>query len=721
MSRLNDLLRQVANKDPQLAKDLQRETDALAERRAFGLNFERHTPEAVELPGRPVRKNDKVRILPDRGQTPKKENERLFLVVKAYSEDGERRADVVAVDDPDDERSVAVEDLVVVAEFRDPIYPGLVSTGKVERGGDKPFHTVINAENYHALQALLYTHRGQVDAIYIDPPYNSGARDWKYNNDYVEKEDHYRHSKWLAMLERRLLLAKELLNPADSVLIATIDEKEYLRLGLLLEQVFPESKSQMVSVLINPKGVARGQEFYRVDEYIFFVYVGAAAVRKTSDPMILTGKREDESLELAEAVKKVRWGNLLRSGTDARRVDRKHQFYPIFVNRADGSVHSVGDALLPLTANRETVEPPEGTIAIWPIRKDGSEGRWMVGSDTLRGLLRTGYAYPGRFNGSERVSFSYVTENVFKQIAAGVVAEIGRDSNGVVQLEYSEDSVAPDNPKTMWNKSSHSASEYGTTLLREILPSRKFPYPKSLYAVEDSLRFFVSDKPNALVLDFFAGSGTTAHAVMRLNRQDGGCRRSISVTNNEVSADEQASLREKGIRPGDPAWEEWGICDYITKPRIQAAVLGVTPAGDPIKGNYKFIDESPMAQGLDENVEFFTLTYESALRVSSHREFPRIAPFLWLRAGSRGRRIGDISTGWDVADTYGVIANLDQSEQFIKAVNAQEGLTHAFIVTDEDRLFEAMVRQLPEHIEPVRLYSSYLRNFEIEAGRAAAR
>lgn len=719
MSRLNDLIRQVANKDPQLAKDIRRETDALADRRAFGLNFERHTPETVELPGRPVRKNDKVRILPDRGQTPKKENERLFLVAKIYSEDGERRADVVAVDDPADERSVRVEDLVVVAEFRDPIYPGLVSTGKVERGGDKPFHTVINAENYHALQALLYTHRGQVDAIYIDPPYNSGARDWKYNNDYVEKEDHYRHSKWLAMLERRLLLAKELLNPADSVLIATIDEKEYLRLGLLLEQVFPESKSQMVSVLINPKGVARGQEFYRVDEYIFFVYVGAAAVRKTSDPMILTGKREDESLELAEAVKKVRWGNLLRSGTDARRVDRKHQFYPIFVNRADGSVHSVGDALLPLTANRETVEPPEGTIAIWPIRKDGSEGRWMVGSDTLRGLLRTGYAYPGRFNGSERVSFSYVTENVFKQIAAGVVAEIGRDSNGVVQLEYSEDSVAPDNPKTMWNKSSHSASEYGTTLLREILPSRKFPYPKSLYAVEDSLRFFVSDKPNALVLDFFAGSGTTAHAVMRLNRQDGGCRRSISVTNNEVSADEQASLREKGIRPGDPAWEEWGICDYITKPRIQAAVLGVTPAGDPIKGNYKFIDESPMAQGLDENVEFFTLTYESAMRVSSHREFPKIAPFLWLRAGSRGRRIEDISSGWDVAEAYGVIGNLDLSEQFLKAVNAQEGLTHAFVVTDDDRLFEAMVRQLPDHVEPVRLYSSYLRNFEIEAGRAA--
>ena len=100
--------------------------------------------------------------------------------------------------------SVAVEDLAIVAEFRDYIYPGLVSTGKVERGEDKPFHTVINGENFHVLEALTFTHRGKIDAVYIDPPYNTGAKDWKYNNDYVESEDLYRHSKWLAFMERRL-------------------------------------------------------------------------------------------------------------------------------------------------------------------------------------------------------------------------------------------------------------------------------------------------------------------------------------------------------------------------------------------------------------------------------------------------------------------------------------------------------------------------------------
>lgn len=118
-------------------------------------------------------------------------------------------------------------------------------------------------------------------------------------------------------------------------------------------------------------------------------------------------------------------------------------------------------------------------------------------------------------------------------------------------------------------------------------PGHRFPFPKSLYAVEDALRFFVLDKPNAVVLDFFAGSGTTAHAVMRLNRQDGGRRRSIMVTNNEVSDEEARALRGQGYRPGDPEWEALGICEYITKPRIQAAITGQTPSGTPITGDYK--------------------------------------------------------------------------------------------------------------------------------------
>jgi len=254
--------------------------------------------------------------------------------------------------------------------------------------------------------------------------------------------------------------------------------------------------------------------------------------------------------------------------------------------------------------------------------------------------------------------------------------------------------------------------------LPALLPGRNFPYPKSLYAVEDALALVVEGNPDAVILEFFSGSGTTAHAVMRLNKQDGGRRQSISVTNNEVSADEQRTLRERGLRPGDPDWEVHGVCDYITKPRIQAAITGKTPEGEPIKGDYKFTDEFPTADGFEENVEFFTLTYESPLRVASNRDFGRIAPLLWLRAGAQGRRIEELSKGWDVAEAYGVLANLDRMDEFVGALEMAADATMAFIVTDEDRLFESVARELPDTVEPVRLYEAYLRNFEIEAGRS---
>ena len=144
----------------------------------------------------------------------------------------------------------------------------------------------------------------------------------------------------------------------------------------------------------------------------------------------------------------------------------------------------------------------------------------------------------------------------------------------------------------------------------------------------------MKEKPEAVILDFFSGSGTTAHAVMRLNRQDGGNRQCISVTNNEVARRRAESTTQERPRPGDAEWEQWGICDYITKPRVQAAITGKTPDGKPIKGDYKFTDEFPMAEGFEENAEFFTLTYETPVAVNYQTAFARIAPLLWLRAGS---------------------------------------------------------------------------------------
>ena len=277
MSVLQTLIAEAKAKDPLLGADLEREYKQLSSRLTFGLNFERHRPEAVELPQRPIRKGDKVRVLPPRGCT-KKGDPRLWRVKAIRKVGACKMAELELLNTQTPQgQTVVLGDLVVVAEFRDTIYPGLVSTGRVQRGGHKPHHTVINGENYHALKALTYTHRGKVDAIYIDPPYNTGAKDWKYNNDYVESDDLYRHSKWLAMMERRLLIARDLLRPEESVLIVTIDEKEYLRLGLLLEQTLPEAKIQMISSVISQKGSARQGEFSRCNEFIFFAHLGAAA------------------------------------------------------------------------------------------------------------------------------------------------------------------------------------------------------------------------------------------------------------------------------------------------------------------------------------------------------------------------------------------------------------------------------------------------------------
>ncbi len=326
MSRLSNLLRQVEQKDPQLAADLAHEVKALSQRRQFGLNFERHTPETVELDGRPIRTGDRVRFLAPRGESPRSVERTLWKVVAISRKDGVRMAKLVPAEPTAPEVNPverAVEDLVVVAEFRDPIYPGLVSTGTVERGGDKPFHTVIDAENFHALQLLLYTHEGKVDAIYIDPPYNTGAKDWKYNNDYVDADDAYRHSKWLAFMERRLKLARRLLNPDSSVLIVTIDEHEVHRLRMLLEQSLPDAYVQMVTIVVNPKGVAQGR-FARVEEYALYCFFGSAGVSATRDDLL-----SDASTQRNTRF----WKGLLRAGTNARPSDGLGLVYPVFVDR----------------------------------------------------------------------------------------------------------------------------------------------------------------------------------------------------------------------------------------------------------------------------------------------------------------------------------------------------------------------------------------------------
>lgn len=201
--RLEDLMERAAQYDENLARDIKDYVHG----RKYGLVYEASKPEFVRMWKKPVVRGDIVNILPPRGvmEDTKNEDDPSEIVYKviAISEGvatlrNEKTGETV---------TASVDDIVALARFDKPIYAGLKEIGRVERGGDKPYHVVINGENYHALQTLVYAYQGQVDCIYIDPPYNTGATDWKYNNNYVGKDDKYRH--WTALqLLHMLLVAK---------------------------------------------------------------------------------------------------------------------------------------------------------------------------------------------------------------------------------------------------------------------------------------------------------------------------------------------------------------------------------------------------------------------------------------------------------------------------------------------------------------------------------
>lgn len=225
MAKLDDLIAQI--EDARLRGELKAATDELRQSKAFGLVFEEHIPETTVLHGFPIRRGATVFERTDRAL-------RSPLVVRST-----KGTQAVVTSRRGAEKTVDTAELLVLKGFGDPIYPALTSVGAIRRAAPgRAAHMILNGENFHALQLLIYLYEGMVDCIYIDPPYNTGARDWTYNNRYVDDSDTYRHSKWLSMMEKRLRLAKRLLK-RDSVMVVTIDEHEVNHLGVLLEQIFP--------------------------------------------------------------------------------------------------------------------------------------------------------------------------------------------------------------------------------------------------------------------------------------------------------------------------------------------------------------------------------------------------------------------------------------------------------------------------------------------------
>jgi adenine-specific DNA-methyltransferase len=568
MATINDLISRI--QDPDLRMRIEKEVKDLTKQKKFGLVFEKHEPEMTLLYDYPISRGCKVIRKSD---DDKKISEDILWEVKKITK---RTASCVHTTS-NEELIIPVSDLICVAKNGEPIYPCLKLVDSVQKATDTDlWHTLIEADNYHALQLLSYLYPGMVDCIYIDPPYNSGATDWKYNNNYVDGNDSYRHSKWLAMIESRLLLAKKLLNPNNSVLIVTIDEKEYLHLGCLLEDMFPEAEIQMVSSVIMPSGSSRTGRFGRADEYIFFCFIGESVVVPGHTDMLRDSPEKTIS---------VRWNGLIRNGEGSRRQRIPSLFYPILFNKENGQLVSVEEPI-PADMPVKDYQVPEGMVAMWPIDKSDKEQMWRLYPPTLREYLKKGYAKLGKIDlATGTRPISYLQKGMISKINSGKIIITGKNEDGALELEYA-DGGKTFAPLTVWNRVLHSAAEHGSGVLKKILLDRHFPFPKSVYAVKDCLRFVTANKKNALIVDFFAGSGTTLQAVNLLNKEDGGHRRCIMVTNNEVSADEETIFRSRGLHKGDEEWEKFGIARYINWPRTKCSIKGIDINEQPIKGEY---------------------------------------------------------------------------------------------------------------------------------------
>lgn len=711
MANINETIEEVEKLNPELARQIKR----YVKNHSYGLVFENNLPEAVRLYKKAVMVGDTVNILPDRGNEEKDENKESWIVRDIKGENA-------TIEREGSQKTVSVKDVVTLVSYRDVIYPGLKELDRIERGDkDDPYHMVINSENYHALEMLTYCYAGKVDCIYIDPPYNNRSKDWKYNNDYVDANDQYKHSKWLAFMQRRLRLAKNLLNPQDSMLIVTIDERECARLSLLLEQNFPEARIQMVDSVINRKGVSHKgtqkndeeneeneeiTQFSRVSEFIFFVMLGKASIVKQEYNML---GEEDED-DVAEVVdEKVQWLSMLRRGSASRRADKAKHFYPIFVDGKTATIVGVGDPI-PLEQDRNTVKVPKGLTAVWPMRTNGSEGRWQLKKETFERALSEGWARLGTYNKrQDRWAINYLNEGTRAEIDNGFIEITGKDDKGAWILKRVETKLVE--PKAVWNKTTHNASEYGTTLLNDIIGSRIFDYPKSLYAVADTLRFSVGEKKEALIIDFFAGSGTTLQATNLLNFEDGGKRRCICVTNNEVSYDETKGLIDRKLRPGDSEWEKNGIAMSATWPRTKLSIQGKNFKGEELEGGYIGYNLQ-MSEGFKANAIFCELSYENSWPIRLDAAFDAIAPILWMLAGCRGEIIRRIGKSYLTTDYYGVLFDYNQASKFCEKIKATPTIKTVFVVTDDQRRYSNICKRLP-NVEVHRLYETFLRTFEI--------
>jgi len=666
MARIGNLLRQIS--DPALREQLTTEVERLKKNKKFGLVFEEHEPEYTPLYGVPFR----------RGSSVARKTGKLTGVYTVKKMDGETA--ICEHKTSHEIETIPLAELVSVAQFGEPIFPSLEPIAKVANAPeDSLWHTLIEADNYHALQLLEYLYEGQVDCIYIDPPYNTGARDWKYNNDYVDSNDAYRHSKWLSMMQKRLKIARRLLNPETGVLIVTIDEHEVHHLRTLLEEIFPETYIQMATIVINQKGVSQGR-LARTEEYAIYVFMPNAFLPVHHDDYLSFD-------ETAQTQSVPRWERLLRGGTDSRREDSPTLFYPVFVDPEKKMITGVGE-IMPLGENPDLSAYPEKTVA-WPIRTDGSYGRYQVSPPTFKELIAAGFARVGTWDKKRGTwTILYLNRGTRKRIDDGEIIITGRDPiTGVVNVEFASPEARLRNIKTVWHRRLHDSGVYGSSLLSTVIGrDNNFTFPKSLYSTKDAVAAVVRNNPNALIVDFFAGSGTTLHAVNLLNAEDSGHRRCILVTNNEVSEAEVRDLKSDGYQPGDPEWEAHGICRSVTWPRTEYSILGRRADGTVLSGEY-FTSQTTTK---DVDRSFYQLGFVDNPAALTPQAKKQIVALIGKDKLPQSLVKSDSRFVVSEKHTASVLFVPEAADEWLATLGEQEHITDFYVVTRESQTFNTI-------------------------------
>lgn len=379
---------------------------------------------------------------------------------------------------------------------------------------------------------------------------------------------------------------------------------------------------------------------------------------------------------------------LRRTGSESSfRHQRSKQFYAIFIEPKTGHVKDVGDEIPKTSYSKEKVN---GLIPVYPIDGDGNERVWRYGRATMKA-----------------------------KIAEGVIIARVKGSN--IALFYMSPAKTHERLKTVWWEGNHSSVGTAATVLVDAIlqKSGAFPFPKSLFAVRDALAAVCADRPDALVLDFFAGSGTTYHAICALNAEDGGKRRSILVSYDEVQEKIAKQLHDEDIFLGDERFEKRGICSSVTWPRCRAVTRGLKADDTPIEG--EFPEDSAQegrrfSEGFDENIEYFRLDFLDPDEVARGDAFKAIVPILWMVAGCRGEREDSKgSTPWFIPkhSPFAVLIQEKQFRAFREKLAERKDIEWVFLITDSEENFGQMRRTLGRKVECVQLYKSYLENFRI--------